>query len=158
MSELPTILITEDDDGHAFLMEDNLRRAGVGSPVQRFVDGQEVLDFLFGQAKEPEFDGRHPYLLLLDIRLPKVDGVAVQRQIKADRDLHKLPVIMVTTTDDPGEVDRCHALGCNAYIQKPVSYQSFSDVMIRLGQFVALLQLPQFSNAVQDEQALLERR
>jgi len=145
MSELPTILITEDDDGHAFLMEDSLRRAGVDTQVRRFGDGQEVLDFLFGRTKEASFAGEPPFLLLLNIRMPKVDGLAVLRRIKADRHLHKLTVIMVTTTDDPGEVDRCHALGCNAYIQKPVSYQSFSDVMTRLGRFVTLLQLPRFS-------------
>jgi len=145
MSEIPTILIADDDDGHAFLVEDNLRRAGVNTPFLRFCDGQEILDFLTGKTQEPRFDRNRPYLLLLDIRMPKVDGVAVLRHIKADPELHKLPVIILTTTDDPREVDRCHDLGCNVYMHKPVSYESFAAAIAKLGMFVALLQLPRFN-------------
>jgi CheY-like chemotaxis protein len=144
MNEVPTILITDDDDGHAFLIEDNLRRAGVAAPFLRFCDGQEVLDFLFRRTTEPAFEHDRPYLLLLDIRMPKVDGVAVLRQIKADPQLRKLPVIILTTTEDPREVERCHDLGCNVYMQKPVSYESFAGALTKLGKFVALLQLPRF--------------
>ena len=140
--KLPHILITEDDDGHAFLIEDNLRRAGVTTPFIRFSDGQEVLDFLFGRNHGPSFERGQQYLLLLDIRMPKVDGVEVLRQIKADPNLHKLPVIILTTTDNPQEVERCHALGCNNYIQKPVSWESFAAAIAKLGQFLALLELP----------------
>ena len=145
MSEIPTILIADDDDGHAFLVEDNLRRAGVNAPFLRFCDGQEILDFLFGRTAEPRFEPDHPYLLLLDIRMPKVDGVAVLREIKADPELRKLPVIILTTTDDPREVDRCHDLGCNVYMHKPVSYESFAAAIAKLGMFVSLLQLPRFT-------------
>lgn len=142
MSDVPTILITDDDDGHAFLIEDNLRRAGVNAPFLRFSDGQEILDFLFGRTEEPRFERDRPYLLLLDIRMPKVDGVTVLREIKAEPELRKLPVIILTTTDDPREVDRCHGLGCNVYMHKPVSYESFTAAISKLGMFVALLQLP----------------
>jgi len=145
MSEIPTILIADDDDGHAFLIEDNLRRAGVNAPFLRFNDGQEILDFLTGKTQDPRFDRGHPYLLLLDIRMPKVDGVAVLRHVKADPELRKLPVIILTTTDDPREVDRCHDLGCNVYMHKPVSYESFAAAIAKLGMFVALLQLPRFN-------------
>lgn len=144
MSEAPTILITDDDDGHAFLIEDNLRRAGVNAPFLRFCDGQEILDFLFGKTQEPRFERNKPYLLLLDIRMPKVDGVTVLKQIKADPELHKLPVIILTTTEDPREVDRCHDLGCNVYMHKPVSFESFAGAISKLGTFVSLLQLPRF--------------
>jgi len=144
MSEIPTILITDDDDGHAFLIEDNLRRAGVNAPFLRFSDGQEVVDFLFQRTTEPSFEREHSYLLLLDIRMPKVDGVEVLKQIKAAPELRKLPVIILTTTEDPREVERCHDLGCNVYMQKPVSYESFAVALNKLGKFVALLQLPRF--------------
>jgi len=144
MPDLPTILITDDDDGHAFLIEDNLRRAGVNVPFLRFSDGQEVLDFLFSRTTEPTFEHDRPYLLLLDIRMPKVDGVTVLQQIKADPNLHKLPVIILTTTEDPREVERCHDLGCNVYMQKPVAFDSFAAAITRLGQFLTLLQLPRF--------------
>lgn len=145
MREIPTILIADDDDGHAFLIEDNLRRAGVNAPFLRFCDGQEVLDFLFCRTTNPAFEKDHPYLLLLDIRMPKVDGVAVLGQIKADAELHKLPVIILTTTEDPREVERCHDLGCNVYMQKPVSYDNFASALNHLGKFLSLLQVPRFS-------------
>lgn len=144
MSDIPTILITDDDDGHAFLIEDNLRRAGVNTPFLRFSDGQEILDFLYGRTADPKFDHNGSYLLLLDIRMPKVDGVEVLRQIKADPELRRLPVIILTTTEDPREVDRCHTLGCNVYMHKPVSFESFAAAINKLGLFVALLQLPRF--------------
>jgi CheY-like chemotaxis protein len=140
--ELPTILIADDDDGHAFLVEDNLRRGGVNATFLRFSDGQEVLDFLFGRVQTPAFQPDHAYLLLLDIRMPKVDGISVLQQIKGDERLRKLPVIMLTTTDDPREIDRCHALGCNVYVHKPVSFDSFTHAITELGKFVSLVKVP----------------
>lgn len=142
MNRLHTILIADDDDGHAFLVEDNLRRGGVHTNFLRFSDGQEVLDFLFGRTTDPEFDPELAYLLLLDIRMPKVDGIAVLTQIKTHPSLHKLPVIMLTTTDDPREVDRCHDLGCNVYMQKPVSYDGFAHAMAQLGTLISLAKIP----------------
>ena len=142
MTSLPTILIADDDDGHAFLVEDNLRRGGVNTTFLRFSDGQELLDFLFGRTTDPAFDPDRPYLLLLDIRMPKVDGVAALRQIKADPGFHRMPVIILTTTEDPREVDRCHELGCNVYIHKPVSYESFENAIAQLGKFVSLVKVP----------------
>lgn len=148
MHTLPTILIADDDDGHAFLVEDNLRRGGVNTTFIRFCDGQEVLDFLFGRTSQPQFQRDQSYLLLLDIRMPKVDGVSVLQQIKADPELHRLPVIILTTTEDPREVDRCHELGCNVYIHKPVSYDSFANAIAQLGRFVSLVQLPRLRSGV----------
>ena len=141
-TDLPTILIADDDDGHAFLVEDNLRRGGVNATFLRFSDGQEVLDFLFGKTKSPAFQQDHPYLLLLDIRMPKVDGISVLQQIKAHEQLRKLPVIMLTTTDDPREIDRCHALGCNVYVHKPVSFDTFAHAIAELGKFVSIVKVP----------------
>lgn len=147
MNELPTILIADDDDGHAFLVEDNLRRGGVNTTFLRFSDGPELLDFLFSRKKDHTFDPARSYLLLLDIRMPKVDGVTALRQIKADAGLHKMPVIMLTTTEDPREVDRCHDLGCNVYIHKPVAYESFQNAITQLGKFVSLVKVPQLKPA-----------
>lgn len=142
---MPTILITEDDDGHAFLIEDNLRRAGLEAPILRFGDGEEILDFLFERTTEPRFDRSQAYLLLLDIRMPKVDGVEVLRQIKESPELRKLPVIILTTTDEPREVERCHELQCNNYIQKPVSWDKFAAALTQLGQFISLLHVPKIA-------------
>ncbi|MGZ8901422.1 MAG: response regulator, partial [Limisphaerales bacterium] len=109
------ILIADDDTGHARLIEKNLRRVGLHNSIDRFENGQEVLDFLFRRGEKRKASRENGYLLLLDVRMPKVDGVEVLKLIKDDPELRKIPVIMLTTTDDPREVARCHALGCSSY-------------------------------------------
>ena len=136
------ILLADDDAGHMRLIEKNLGRAGLNNPIERFEDGAAILDFLFSRgARVRQAD--KPYLLLLDIRMPKVDGVEVLRQVKADHELRKIPVIMLTTTDDPREVERCHALGCNSYIVKPVDYEKFAEAIKHLGLFISLVKVPE---------------
>lgn len=137
------LLIADDDAGHARLIEKNLRRAGLSNPILRFEDGQQILDFIFQRGDGQKRTADTPYLLLLDIRMPKVDGVEVLRQLKADAELRKIPVCMLTTTDDPREVERCHALGCNNYIVKPVDYEKFSEAITNLGLFISLVQVPE---------------
>ncbi len=136
------ILVADDDAGHARLIEKNLARAGLHNPIQRFEDGQQILDFLLRRGTGPKRVTGVPYLLLLDIRMPKVDGVEVLRQLKADVDLRKIPVVMLTTTDDPREVSRCHELGCAHYIVKPVDYEKFAETIKQMGLFFALVQVP----------------
>ena len=142
VTQRPVILIAEDDEGHAILMRQILELAGVPNRIEHFRDGQAVLDFLFKRGPGRMREDDATYLVLLDIRMPKVDGVEVLRRIKADATLHKLPVIMLTTTDDAREVARCHELGCNVYLQKPVDYGKFAEAMHRLGLFIMLMQMP----------------
>ena len=143
------ILIAEDDAGHARLIEKNLARASLSNTMIRFKNGQEILDFLFARGSGPKREANKSYLLLLDIRMPKVDGVEVLRQIKADPELRKLPTIMLTTTDDPREVDRCHALGCGNYIVKPVVFEGFAEAIRQLGLFVTLVQIPRIGSGTE---------
>ena len=140
-SHSPTILIVDDDEGHAILIRENLEAAGLSNRIEHFRDGQAILDFF---ADSNRF-GRETYLLLLDIRMPKVDGIEVLRRLKSDPELSKLPVIMLTTTDDSREVERCYALGCNVYIQKPVDYERFAEAIRRLGLFVSMVLLPELA-------------
>ena len=137
-SPIPTILIVDDDEGHAILIRDNLEAAGVPNRIDHFRDGQAVLDFFAGDGAR----AGGTYIVLLDIRMPKVDGIEVLRRLKADPALRKLPVIMLTTTDDLREVERCHQLGCSGYIQKPVDYEKFAEAIRRIGLFVPLLLVP----------------
>src|SRR5208282_157002 len=128
MAKEIVVLIADDDLGHVRLIEKNLQRAGLHNRIEHFDNGQAILDFLFGRgprrrAKEAS------YLLLLDIRMPKIDGVEVLRQLKADPELKKIPVIMLTTTDDPREVENCHAVGCSNYVVKPVDYEKFAEAI-----------------------------
>lgn len=141
MTPSPTILIVDDDEGHAILIRENLAAAGLDNPIRHFRDGQAILDFFF---KDPPRVAE-TFLVLLDIRMPKVDGIEVLRRIKSHPELRKLPVIMLTTTDDSREVMRCHELGCNVYMQKPVDYDRFSEAIRRLGKFVPLLHVPKLS-------------
>jgi len=142
MRKEAVILIADDDEGHATLIRKNLHRAGLVNEILHFRDGQEVLDFLFRRGDGPHREDGKAYLLLLDIRMPKVDGVEVLRQVKADKELKKLPVIMITTTDDPREVENCHALGCSNYLTKPVDYDKFVAVIRQLGLFLLVVEVP----------------
>jgi CheY-like chemotaxis protein len=139
------VLIVEDDDGHARLIEKNLRRACINNEMLRFADGQQILDFLFRRGEGRQREHFISYLLLLDIRIPKIDGVDVLRQIKQDEELRKIPVIMLTTMEDPREVDACHRLGCSHYIVKPVEYDKFSAVLGQLGLFLKIVLVPQIN-------------
>jgi CheY-like chemotaxis protein len=135
------ILIAEDDEGHASLIQRNLRRAGIINEIEHFRNGEEVMEYLFANFNELEEEGL-PLLLLLDIRMPKMDGIEVLRKIKEDRLLKKMPVTMLTTTDDPVQIDLCHELGCSHYISKPVDYEDFIKVIRQLGLFLKVVSLP----------------
>lgn len=140
------ILMAEDDDGHAELVRMNFIEAGIHNRILRFHDGQEVLDFFFAETTgRPAYQpGRH-YLMLLDIRMPRVDGVTVLEKIKNTPHLKQMPIIMLTTTDDPQEVERCHQLGCNVYVTKPVKFKAFAETLRRLGLFLMVIQVPELN-------------
>ena len=145
MNQQVHILIADDDMGHATLIRRNLKRLGLVNPVIHFKDGQEVLDFLFRKADGPHCQEGRSYLLLLDIRMPKVDGVEVLRSIKADPELGNIPVIMITTTDDPRDIEQCRIFGCSSYIVKPVRYEKFVEAIRELGLFFKVIEVPRLS-------------
>ena len=137
------ILLAEDDPGHATLVKNNLRAVGIRNTIRRFEDGQSVLNCLSDKQNGTEHvDFENAYLLLLDIRMPKISGDEVLRTIKSDDRLKVIPVIMLTTTDDPHEIRRCHELGCNDYVTKPVEYDEFVEVIRRLGMFLQIVRVP----------------
>jgi CheY-like chemotaxis protein len=136
------IVLVEDDDGHATLVERNLKRAGLANGIQRLKDGQEAIDFVLGKGAYSGVSTPHSMLILLDIKMPRVDGVEVLRQLKSNPQTARVPVIMLTTTDDPREIDRCYELGCSVYISKPVDYQAFVEAINRLGMFLQVVRVP----------------
>ena len=139
------ILVAEDDAGHFELVKRNLWLSCVENDILHFKDGQQVLDFLYRKNDRIKLDENSRCVLLLDIRMPKVDGRDVLRRIKADKQLRKIPVIMLTTTDRVEEIDRCYELGCSFYMVKPVNYNKFMEAVGNLGAFLSLkwLQVPQ---------------
>lgn len=142
MDNKVVIVIAEDDEGHLLLVEKNLRRSGIANEIINFKDGQATLDFFMKRGSGPRRASDGHYLLLLDIRMPKIDGVEVLRQLKQDDELCKIPVIIITTTDDPIGVEQCHSLGCSNYITKPIDSDKFIDVIRQLGLFLQIVEVP----------------
>ena len=143
MNALPIdILMVEDDPGHATLVRRNLRRAGVLNEVIWAKDGQEALDYVRREGEYLGCDNNRCLVVLLDINMPKVDGVEVLRQLKANEETKKIPVMMLTTTDDPREIELCYGLGCSVYVTKPVEYEKFREAVQQLGLFLQFVQLP----------------
>ncbi len=134
------IIMIEDDDGHARLIEKNIRRAGIANAIIHYVDGTSALDYLFNSPHGPAQNG--PALILLDLNLPDMSGIDILGQIKADPLLKRTPVVVLTTTDDKHEIQRCYDLGANVYITKPVNYESFAKAIQQLGLFLSVIQVP----------------
>ena len=136
------ILVAEDDEGHFSLIERNLFRSGINNHVMRFSDGQQTLDFL-KQLKNPEFpNSRNPCLLILDIRMPKVDGFEVLAFMKNDSLLKKIPVIVLSTASDQQVINKCQECGCDMFVVKPVEYEDFVETMERIGHFLSVIETP----------------
>jgi len=133
------IVMVEDDHGHAKLIEKNIRRANISNEIMHFDHGQPALDYLFSQ--EVRLNG--PMLILLDLNLPDMSGTEILAEVKRDERLKRAPVVVLTTTDDKTEIERCYDLGCNVYITKPVDYESFAGAIRQLGLFLSVMQAPE---------------
>ena len=132
------IVMIEDDEGHARLIEKNVRRAGVNNEIRHFTDGTSALAHLTSD----EVAGNGPMLILLDLNLPDMTGIDILKILKHDDRLKRAPVIVLTTTDDKVEIQRCYDLGCNVYITKPVEYETFAAAIRQLGLFLSVMQVP----------------
>jgi len=137
-----TILIAEDDEGHAELILEQLRNAGVSNEIIRFRNGQELWDYLMAAGRRTSPYDSRGFLLLLDIVMPGMGGLEVLRRIKTDKQWHNLPIIMLTTTDDPREIEQCYTLGCNCYITKPMEYERFTGTLKKLGLSLMVVPTP----------------
>jgi CheY-like chemotaxis protein len=137
-----TIVLIEDNEGHARLIEKNLRRGNISNPIIKLEDGQRALDYLFGEQSYGNAQHHPPLLVLLDLNLPVVDGYRILEKIKSDERTKTIPIIILTTTDDIQEINRCYELGCNVYITKPVEYEQFTEAIARLGLFLSIVMLP----------------
>jgi CheY-like chemotaxis protein len=133
-----SIVMIEDDEGHMRLIEKNIRRAGVSNEIVAFRDGTGALDYLHGDGAT----FRGPALVLLDLNLPDMTGIDILEKIKAHESTRRAPVIVLTTTDDKREVQRCYDLGANVYITKPLNYDSFANAIRQLGLFLSVIQIP----------------
>ncbi|SEJ42161.1 Response regulator receiver domain-containing protein [Sphingomonas sp. OV641] len=136
-----SIVMIEDDEGHARLIEKNIRRAGILNDIKHFLDGTSALDYLFNAPEGPMLNG--PALVLLDLNLPDMSGTDILAKIKqSEGPVKRTPVVVLTTTDDSREIQRCYDLGANVYITKPVNYESFAQAIRQLGLFLSVIQVP----------------
>jgi CheY-like chemotaxis protein len=136
------ILVAEDDGGHAELIREGLLNSGLLSRIVRFWNGEELWNFLTGSVVRGEsFSAQKAYVLILDSNMPRMDGFEVLSRIKSDPSLRKIPVIMLTTTDEPRDIERCYQLGCNIYITKPVEFGQFAENLHQLGLFLQVMKV-----------------
>jgi CheY-like chemotaxis protein len=137
-----TIIMIEDDEGHARLIERNIRRSGVNNEIVPFTNGTDAMKYLFGPDDSGLAQKGRALLILLDLNLPDMTGIDILRQVKENKYLRNSPVVVLTTTDDSHEIRRCYEMGCNVYITKPVNYDSFANAIRQLGLFFSVIQVP----------------
>jgi len=143
MSKPVTIIMIEDDEGHARLIERNIRRSGVKNDILPFSNGTAAVDYLFGRDGTGRDNKGNALLILLDLNLPDMTGIDILKRVKENKHLKSTPVVVLTTTDDSQEIKRCYELGCNVYITKLVNYESFANAIRQLGLFFSVIQVPQ---------------
>jgi CheY-like chemotaxis protein len=136
------ILLAEDDPRDAKLTLDALEGNHVANKVFVVHDGEAVLDYLFCEGKYQGREGGNPVALLLDLKMPKVDGLEVLKIIKADDRLKSIPVIMLTSSRETPDLMECYAHGVNAYVVKPVDFHEFENAVNQLGIFWAAINEP----------------
>ena len=142
MSRLGRVLLVEDDPNDVELTLRALGKHNLANRVFVVRDGEEALDFLHRRGA---FDGRDdddPVVVLLDLKLPKVDGLEVLREIKSDPRLRELPVVVLTSSREHADLVRAYELGTNAYVVKPVDFEQFQEAVRQLGLFWAVLNEP----------------
>ena len=146
-----TIILVDDEAAHATLVERNIRRVGYNKEIIKLERGQEVLDLIFGVGDYEDHPAPDFPLILLDLNMPGKSGMEVLKEIKSNLDTQHIPIIVLTTSDDPTEIEECYRLGCNAYIIKPVMPDEFKEKMGDLGLFLQFMGAPSSPAVLQVE-------
>jgi CheY-like chemotaxis protein len=142
MTETLSVLMAEDDEGHAVLVRRSLKRAGLESDPVHLHDGQELLDYVYSRGVWSNRTPHAAVAMILDLKMPRLGGLDVLVRLKRDEGLSRIPVFVLTTTDNPVELDRCYRLGAAACLVKPVDYGAFDDMVQRLAGFLMAARLP----------------
>ena len=132
-----TILLIEDDPDHELLTIRALRQANIANEIQVARDGEEAIDQLFGQSSKALAE--LPQVILLDLKLPKMDGLEVLRRIRQSVRTQMLPVVVLTSSDEESDIVRSYRLGANSYIRKPVNFNEFAEATRQLGMYWLVL-------------------
>ena len=142
MTETLNVVLAEDDDGHATLVRRNLKRAGLQTDPVHLRDGQELLDYVYRRERWSNRTAHTSLAMIVDLNMPRLGGLEVLRRLKGDRDFARIPVFVLTTSDNPVELDRCYSLGAAACLVKPVDYGAFGDMVHRLAEFLIAARMP----------------
>ncbi|HVY69118.1 MAG TPA: response regulator [Verrucomicrobiae bacterium] len=142
MKNLRKILVVEDNPNDLELTLSALARNRLANEVVIARDGEEALDYLYGRGKHEGRPRENPLVVFLDVKMPKVDGMEVLRQLKGDTDLKMIPVVMLTSSREEVDLMRSYELGVNAYVVKPVGFQQFVEAIAHSGMFWAALNEP----------------
>ncbi|MFD2146040.1 response regulator [Mucilaginibacter antarcticus] len=137
------ILLVEDNIHDAELTIRSLKKVNLANNIVHVIDGEQALDFVFGKG---EFEGRQvtdkPKLILLDIKMPKVDGIEVLRQLKSDPVTKTIPVVIMTSSREEQDIITSYDLGVNSYVVKPVNFDAFAKAISDLGLFWLVINQP----------------
>ena len=141
--EPSNILLVEDEEAHAELTSRAIRKAGNANRIDVLADGEEALDYVFNRAKYAD-KTKYPLpgLIMLDIKLPGIDGIEVLKQIKEHPVLKKIPVIMLTTSDREEDICRSYIRCANSYLTKPVGFKEFEEKIMQIDSYWMLLNKP----------------
>lgn len=139
MNKIPIILYADDNENDIELTLEAFRECGLQNKIEVAKDGKEVLDYLKNEGKHEGKVKEKPVLILLDIKMPKLDGIEVLKIIKADEDLRTIPVVMLTSSSMEKDLYQSYKLGANAYVVKPIDFVEFMDSVKKIGAFWALV-------------------
>jgi CheY-like chemotaxis protein len=139
---LKRILLAEDSDRDAELTLNALAQHNLANEIERVRDGAEVLDYLYRRGQYSSRPNGNPSVVLLDLKMPKVDGLEVLRQIRSDPQLKLIPVVVMTSSRQEQDVVESYKLGANAYVVKPVKFNEFVDAVKKVGAFWAIINQP----------------
>jgi CheY-like chemotaxis protein len=142
MNTLGRILIVEDDPRDVELTLTALEEYNLANAVVITRDGQEALDYLYRRGQFHARSDGHPAVMLLDLKLPKVDGLEVLKQVRSDENLKMIPVVVLTSSHEEKDMMRSYKLGVNAYVVKPVDFHEFVNAVKELGVFWAVINEP----------------
>jgi CheY-like chemotaxis protein len=137
------ILLIEDNLNDAELTIRSFKKNNIANNILHLKDGAEALEFLFGTGQFKERDlSQKPKVILLDLKMPKVDGIEVLQKIKGNNNTKTIPVVVLTSSKEDPDIEKCYALGANSYIVKPVDFDAFQKVVSQLGLYWMLLNHP----------------
>ena len=142
MNEFKRILLAEDDPKDIELTLNALGEHNLANDVQVARDGAEALDYLYRRGEFADRPDGNPVLILLDLKMPRLGGVEVLRQLKSDEAMRTIPVVILTSSRESQDLETCYQLGINAYVVKPVKFSDFIEAVKRIGVFWALINEP----------------